>query len=82
MKQARKPAPVYYADLRELVFHAAEAFPETRFFPSGDAAMPYVTGRELRRFGTPMLITTHRRYGHLQMRSMKRTVPISVAIPS
>ena len=50
MKRARKPAPVYYADLRELVFHAAEAFPDTRFFPSGDAATPYVTGRELRRF--------------------------------
>ena len=46
MKRARKPAPVYYADLRELVFHAAETFPETRFFPCGDAAMPYVTGRE------------------------------------
>ena len=50
MRRARKPAPVYYADLRELVFHAAEAFPDTRFFPSGDAAMPYVTGRELKAF--------------------------------
>ena len=50
MKRARKPATVCYTDLRELVFHASETFPETRFFPSGDAAMPDVTGRERNAF--------------------------------
>ena len=48
MKRIRKPDPVHYADLREVVFHAAERFPETKFFLSGDKAMPHVTGRELK----------------------------------
>lgn len=48
MKRAKPPAPVRYADLREIVFHASEQFPETRFFPSSDKAVPYVTGRELK----------------------------------
>ena len=48
MKRVRKPEPVRYADLREVVFHAAEQFPDTRFFLSADDAMPHVTGRELK----------------------------------
>ena len=50
MKRTRKPAPVRYRDLREVVFHAAERFPDTRFFRCEDAAMPHVTGLALREF--------------------------------
>lgn len=48
MKRKQKPAPVRYRDLREVVFHAAEQFPATKFFLSEDAAMPFVTGLALR----------------------------------
>ena len=48
MKRGKKRAPALYRDLREVVFHAAEHFPETRFFLSTDPAMPYVTGRTLK----------------------------------
>lgn len=51
MKRSQRPEPVHYADFREIVFHAASCFPETRFFPCEDAAMPFVTGRELRQLG-------------------------------
>ena len=36
-----------YADLRQLVFHAGEAFPQTRFFISRDPDLPFVTGQGL-----------------------------------
>lgn len=55
MRRIQPPAPVHYADLREVVLHAGTQFPETPFFFSSDPAMPHVTGRELRdycgRFG-------------------------------
>ena len=50
MKRAAPPEPVHYTDLRAVVDRAAERFPQTRFFLSGDPAMPHVTGRELRAF--------------------------------
>ena len=36
-----------YADLRQLVFHAAEQFPQTQFYLSHDPAFPFVTGQGL-----------------------------------
>ena len=36
-----------YANLRQLVFHAGEAFPQTRFFISSDPKLPFVTGQGL-----------------------------------
>ena len=48
MKHKRRPDPVAYSNLREIVLHAAEHFPDTRFFLGQDAAMPFVTGRELK----------------------------------
>ena len=36
-----------YRTLRDLVVHAAEVFPEQRFFLCSDEAMPHVTGSEL-----------------------------------
>ena len=36
-----------YRTLRDLVVHAAEAFPEQRFFLCSDEVMPYVTGSRL-----------------------------------
>ena len=50
MRRMREPAPVRYANLREVVFRAADRFPDTRFFLCADAALPFVTGRELREY--------------------------------
>ena len=50
MKKCRKPEPVRYADLREVVLRAAERFGDTRFFLCADSAMPHVTGAELKTF--------------------------------
>ena len=36
-----------YSDLRQLVFHAAEHFPQTQFFVSHDPELPFVTGQAL-----------------------------------
>lgn len=40
-------APISYRTLRDLVDHAAAAFPEQRFFLCSDETVPYVTGSEL-----------------------------------
>lgn len=39
-----------YNNLRDVVFHAAEQYPETKFFISSDKEFPFVTGRELKAF--------------------------------
>ena len=39
-----------YRNLRDVVFHAADNFPETRFFISEDASFPYVLGKDLKSF--------------------------------
>lgn len=39
-----------YQNLRDLVFHAEENFPETKFFISEDKSFPYVTGKELKSY--------------------------------
>ena len=36
-----------YSDLRQLVFHAGEHFPQTQFFVSSDPELPFVTGQAL-----------------------------------
>ena len=36
-----------YADLRQLVFHAGEQFPQTRFYLCNDPEFPFVTGQGL-----------------------------------
>lgn len=50
MRKPRKPEPVRYADLREVVLRAAERFGGTRFFLCADSAMPHVTGAELKAY--------------------------------
>ena len=50
MKRLTKPEPVHYADLRAVIFRAAERFPENRFFRCGDPVMPYVTGSALKSY--------------------------------
>ena len=50
MKRLTKPEPVHYADLRAVIFRAAERFPENRFFRCGDPAMPHITGSALKSY--------------------------------
>ena len=42
-----KNAPLKYTDMRALIGHAAECFPDTDFFLCTDETMPSVTGAEL-----------------------------------
>ena len=48
MKQRARPPQAHYADLREVVLHAAAHYPEQPFFFCADSAMPHVTGSELK----------------------------------
>ena len=39
-----------YNNLRDVVFHAAANFPDTRFFITEDEEFPYITGKELKHY--------------------------------
>ena len=42
MKASEQAA--HYENLRELVFHAGEQFPQTHFYLSNDPDLPFITG--------------------------------------
>jgi len=46
----KETIPLKYADIRALVRHAADCFPDTGFFLCSDDEMPQVTGSELFRY--------------------------------
>ena len=45
MKASEQAA--HYENLRELVFHAGEQFPQTHFYLSNDPDLPFITGQAL-----------------------------------
>ncbi len=47
MKTHGDNKPAYYENLRDLVLHAGEYFPQTQFFLCSDTSLPFITGQGL-----------------------------------